>query len=367
MAKLLDVPVHVHQLGIDIEPNGEVAAKRPRAQKKAAIIDQLSAEEANAMALGDDDDDQELLDELHQALIGDDGRESDQSSEGFGLLESADETPGPVPLQPDLHAQPDEVLPPPVVNLQLVEVAVAGSGRRPRQPRARTQVEMDDDTTLATVVENIRKDSLRNVLASGEWGVFLFTPKTTSKHGSVQVRCPFHAKNASTGCKKLFTVPGPSENDRFQTVRLAAWWGTQALQFDRQRSHMAWSPDVSQCPAVEVLEAHQSPDVPAGKIKTDVELDQEFAKQQQQQTQEQNRKQARDDCIPSRGSGRGRGRGSIANRTSSVGELGRPASGSGGTATPTATPGAAADAEEVESSSSSSSSSDSTSSESTSD
>eukprot|EP00971_Amphidinium_carterae_P019783 389810-Amphidinium_carterae.1 len=66
------------------------------------------------------------------------------------------------------------------------------------------------DAPAADEVDNsaIAAESVENLLKPPPWGVFTFSVKK-SKFGSYEVTCPFHRKNASTGCKKLFSCRGP--------------------------------------------------------------------------------------------------------------------------------------------------------------
>lgn len=78
-------------------------------------------------------------------------------------------------------------------------------------------------------------------LRGGKWGVFGITPKQAGqggKWGGYQARCPFHAKNPMTGCKRFFRLDGPTKDDTSKTLRLMMQWCIDARGFQRQRVHL---------------------------------------------------------------------------------------------------------------------------------
>lgn len=91
------------------------------------------------------------------------------------------------------------------------------------------------------------------------WGCFTFGTKQPSAKsgggfGGYEARCPFHARNAKTGCKKFINVGGPEESDRARARLVAKWWCVQAPQHQRQWEHI-FAADVASPPDEEVLEA----------------------------------------------------------------------------------------------------------------
>lgn len=109
------------------------------------------------------------------------------------------------------------------------------------------------------------------------WGAFRFTFKKTGggQQVSLQATCPFHARSASTGCKKSLNIT-PFDSTRLAEVtRLLKHWCIMARNFKFQRTHMAMVLDLKTCPEEAVLEAKvisasEKPD----SVKTDQELDQ---------------------------------------------------------------------------------------------
>eukprot|EP00971_Amphidinium_carterae_P069605 1377556-Amphidinium_carterae.1 len=110
------------------------------------------------------------------------------------------------------------------------------------------------------------------VAAPGKWGAFTinFAP-TKSAFGSFEVSCPYHRKNAVTGCKKVFRCASASDSDTSQALQLAKWWAVQANRHERQSQHL-YLADTIAPPSFEALEGlclHVKPD---GKVRTDEEL-----------------------------------------------------------------------------------------------
>ena len=122
---------------------------------------------------------------------------------------------------------------------------------------------------------------------SFKWGAFRFTSKRPSKIGSDgqgsfvwQASCPFHAKNQKTGCRKSCNVsPLTPENFR-NVINCLKAWCNEARKCRTQAEHIALSVSPGSFPLPSVIEAACIPESekPSSKVKTDVEIFDEQAK-----------------------------------------------------------------------------------------
>ncbi|MCP4245122.1 MAG: hypothetical protein GY772_31670, partial [bacterium] len=121
------------------------------------------------------------------------------------------------------------------------------------------------------------------VLQGQTLGPFRVTPKQgqgraagpCGDYGGWEATCPFHRKNASSGCRKWFRVQGPTLEDRARAANAAMQWCSVAKDFDRQRWHLAYTPDQMSAPAARSTRALPifREARPARRVMTDVELD----------------------------------------------------------------------------------------------
>ncbi len=123
------------------------------------------------------------------------------------------------------------------------------------------------------------------ILAGRRVGPFRFTAKQSvsvrgtsgGKYGGWEAECPFHRKNATSGCRKWFGVRGPTLLDRSMAANAAMLWCSVARDFPRQCWHLAYAPDQASAPPAATTRAlpifHEGP--PATRAMTDVELDAE--------------------------------------------------------------------------------------------
>lgn len=74
------------------------------------------------------------------------------------------------------------------------------------------------------------------------WGCFRITYRAARGgcHGGLQARCPFHALNAKTGCKRQFTIFGPLDSDTKHAMQRLCWWCSLARTFHRQRGMLVY-------------------------------------------------------------------------------------------------------------------------------
>jgi hypothetical protein len=109
-------------------------------------------------------------------------------------------------------------------------------------------------------------------------GPFRLTSKSTGgPFGGWEAACPFHRKNARTGCKKFVGIKGPTAEHRENALKHLAIWCIAARSFDRQWKHSGYNPaNLDGWPPLEVLLEHPSFAElrPATTVATDVELQQ---------------------------------------------------------------------------------------------
>jgi len=76
--------------------------------------------------------------------------------------------------------------------------------------------------------------------APGRWGCFTISINTSGQYpfGAYEGSCPWHAKNLSTGCKKIQRIRGPSRADREEALLRCKFWCAQAFTVERQRQHV---------------------------------------------------------------------------------------------------------------------------------
>ncbi len=108
------------------------------------------------------------------------------------------------------------------------------------------------------------------------WGPFKLTVKQPAAgrlFGGVEATCPFHRRNAKTGCKKYLQLRSDSQ-DEFQTcIRSLKAWCNAATMYSRQRDHLSHFVSISTAPAQEVLDAGFIDQGPADRPPGDDELD----------------------------------------------------------------------------------------------
>ena len=115
--------------------------------------------------------------------------------------------------------------------------------------------------------------ALELLKAPGRWGAFSIKfSGTKGPHGSYEVSCPFHRRNESTGCKKIFSAPSADIPSLRRTLSLAKFWACQADKFDRQWKHV-FTASTGSIPDEATLESLCLRDKPETKPMTDVDLD----------------------------------------------------------------------------------------------
>lgn len=110
------------------------------------------------------------------------------------------------------------------------------------------------------------------------FGVFLLTRKEDragNGWGGLQATCPFHRKNASSGCRKFVSFPSTNVEECTAVLRQLFTWCCRAPRHNRQRDHLWDMPLIEDTPSPEVLRSLAITDGPTEPAKTDDQLDSE--------------------------------------------------------------------------------------------
>ena len=110
------------------------------------------------------------------------------------------------------------------------------------------------------------------------WGPFRITPKQPLKSsgrrfGGFEASCPFHRKNAKTGCKKYLQLRSNTEHEKDACLRALRAWCNAALLYDRQRNHLQHFTSIDHAPSDDLVRANQIADGPSVRPETDEDLD----------------------------------------------------------------------------------------------
>ena len=108
----------------------------------------------------------------------------------------------------------------------------------------------------------VAREAVVDLENPGAWGAFTFSLKRDTRYGSYECHCPYHRKNKSTSCKKLFSLKGRDETSMKAALAAARWWASKALDYTLQQQHM-FKVDFSSVPALE----HLSEPAPALRVK----------------------------------------------------------------------------------------------------
>ena len=95
-------------------------------------------------------------------------------------------------------------------------------------------------------------------------------PGSKCRHGGYQARCPYHALNEKTGCKKRLACAGPGRQNMLATLRALLWWCARGPDFQRQRSHVGEPVRADCTPPYGVIKARALPSVPEVVLNDDV-------------------------------------------------------------------------------------------------
>eukprot|EP00971_Amphidinium_carterae_P352655 6492690-Amphidinium_carterae.2 len=160
-----------------------------------------------AEAPNEENSDSEFMNALEAALLDRADREQDEGLSDEEYSETA----------PALHHNAMQTPPPP-----------------PLPPPAEPPVE-----ELQAELHAVAPDLL---LEGGAWGGFRISVKQAGKQsafGGFECKCPWHRLNDNSDCKKLFSVRGPTHEDKQVAMRALKTWAITAKQHSRQRHHLA--------------------------------------------------------------------------------------------------------------------------------
>ena len=133
---------------------------------------------------------------------------------------------------------------------------------------------MPPDAAEREADDLIRQTQLRNT----RWGAFTLTarqPDLDNKTlGGWQARCPYHAKIASSGCKKWKPLTGLSWPDQRIALQRLLHWCTEAHEHRYQKTHVGWTPEISECHPLAVIVARKiTQQPPRGSVVEDTVLE----------------------------------------------------------------------------------------------
>ena len=157
--------------------------------------------------------------------------------------EAAGGPPGPAP----------PLLPPPAVP--------------PRLPPARGRAVVPLTSLWDNYEAFMRACPFEQELRAGSYGVF----KLTRKGRGIQAQCPFHKRNAVSGCKKAITLTD-DPNAATKNIAMLLTWCCRAPRFNRQRDHIGEWMLPEDAPSAEVLRSLTITERPR-PARTDAELD----------------------------------------------------------------------------------------------
>jgi hypothetical protein len=116
-----------------------------------------------------------------------------------------------------------------------------------------------------------------SLLKGHKWHVFRITPKQAgagrSRYGGWEATCPFHRRNKVSMCKKFISIASSSADAQDRAKRALAFWCVEALRYDRQWKHVAFTPSEEDAPEWPILDAEAACMAVADVTKTDAELD----------------------------------------------------------------------------------------------
>ncbi len=138
------------------------------------------------------------------------------------------------------------------------------------------------------------------------WGGFLFTAKKPKNEGGQfawQAGCPFHMRNAKTGCKKSMNVNPVTVENYKRVLTCLKHWCNQATQFTHQRLHLGYNVSPACCPDESLVEAACIPACEKpNTVVSDLEKDKQSAKQKIPQSKAKAKKKTQMRPVPSQAS-----------------------------------------------------------------
>ena len=114
------------------------------------------------------------------------------------------------------------------------------------------------------------------------WGPFtswVWRPAAAARPcGGIEVTCPFHKRNTTSGCKKQVSLRSRTQSEFDVAVWALRHWCNSAQHYDRQRYHILPRVlNVDLTPAHAIVTANKIENGPPGEVKGDDKLDAEDA------------------------------------------------------------------------------------------
>ena len=138
------------------------------------------------------------------------------------------------------------------------------------------------------------------------WGAFLFTAKKPKNEGGQfawQAGCPFHMRNAKTGCKKTMNVNPVTVENYKQVLTCLKHWCNQAPHYTHQRLHLGYNVSPACCPDESLVEAACIPAcAKPKKVVSDLEKDAQSAQQEIPKSKAKAKKKTQMRPVPSQAS-----------------------------------------------------------------
>ena len=138
------------------------------------------------------------------------------------------------------------------------------------------------------------------------WGAFLFTAKKPKNEGGQfawQAGCPFHMRNAKTGCKKSMNVNPVTVENYKRVLTCLKHWCNQAPLYTHQRLHLGYNVSPACCLDESLVEAACIPACEKpNTVVSDLEKDKQPAKQEIPKAKAKAKKKTQMRPVPSQAS-----------------------------------------------------------------
>ena len=138
----------------------------------------------------------------------------------------------------------------------------------------------DDAAGIEEIIDATLPPPPNPLLEDSEWGPFKIKARSWKRHGrkafgSFFTACPYHARNAMTGCTKELSLTNDSDDHRMDVLNAMRHWCNRAPDHHRQRDHKMDHPFLVTVPHQALVLAQKITEAPppAGTLLNDEELD----------------------------------------------------------------------------------------------
>ena len=106
--------------------------------------------------------------------------------------------------------------------------------------RPKEQTLAEDGHRGGGLAPNLTRRAAEDVEHWGPFTLAWFPPSSDNNrpYGACEARCPFHAKNKSTKCKKYYSLRSDDPSHREEVRWRLRHWCNQGLQHSKQREHL---------------------------------------------------------------------------------------------------------------------------------